>query len=200
MNKISTILIASTLAFGSVTISAQASSDEFDIRSRTAASKAATGDFLKRLGGTLKREMKAGGPQAAIKVCRDVAPAIASDISLKNGWQVTRVSNRARNSMLALPDAWEQSVLKDFEERAAKGEKYSDMFQAEVVEEPNGKSFRYMKAIGTKPICLTCHGSKTEIPETVQAQLEILYPFDQATAYKVGDLRGAVSIKQPLKN
>lgn len=199
MNKTSKILIASTLALGSTTIIAQASSDEIDIQSRTAASKAATGDFLKRLGSTLKREMKTSGPQAAIKVCRDEAPGIASDISLKNGWQVTRVSNKARNSMLALPDTWEQTVLKDFEERAKKGEKYSEMFQAEVVDEPTGKSFRYMKAIGTKPMCLTCHGSATDIPETVQSQLKNLYPFDKATAYKAGDLRGAVSIKQPLK-
>jgi len=200
MNKISKILIASTLTFGSVAIIGQANSSEADIESRTAASKAATGDFLKRLGKTLKSEMQAGGPQAAIKVCRDEAPSIASDISLKNGWQVTRVSSKARNSMLALPDAWEQTVLQDFKKRAANGEKYSEMFMAEVVDEPTGKSFRYMKAIGTKPMCLSCHGDGNQIPETVQAQLKDAYPHDQATGYKAGDLRGAVSIRQPLNN
>jgi hypothetical protein len=197
MKQVSSLLVASTLAFGSISI-AYADSSVTDIESRTASSKVETGAFLKRLGGTLKSEMKAGGPEAAVKVCQEVAPNIANDISLKNGWQVTRVSSKPRNSMMALPDAWEQTALQDFEKRAAKGEKYKDMFKAEVVNEPAGKSFRYMKAIGVAPQCLSCHGSPEQIPQKLQAQFKDLYPHDMATGYKVGDLRGAVSIKQPL--
>jgi hypothetical protein len=55
-----------------------------------------------------------------------------------------------------------------------------------------------MKAIGVAPQCLVCHGSAEQIPETVRAELQTLYPHDRATGYKPGDLRGAVSIKQPL--
>ena len=199
MKKVSNLLIASTLIIGSASI-AYADSSISDIEARTAASKSATGTFLKKLGGTLKSEMKSAGPEAAVKVCQEVAPNIANDISLKNGWQVTRVSSKPRNSMMALPDAWEQTVLQDFEKRAAKGEKYKNMFKAEVVDEPAGKSFRFMKAIGVAPQCLSCHGSSEKIPQKLQAQFKELYPHDMATGYKVGDLRGAVSIKQPLKN
>lgn len=199
MKQITNLLVASSLAIGSVSIT-YADTNVTDIESRTAASKAATGTFLKRLGGTLKSEMKTGGPEAAVKVCQEVAPNIANEISLKNGWQVTRVSAKPRNSMMALPDAWEQTALQDFEKRAAKGEKYKDMFKAEVVNEPAGKSFRFMKAIGVAPQCLSCHGSSDQIPQKLQAQFKSLYPHDMATGYKVGDLRGAVSIKQPLKN
>ncbi len=197
MQKILSILIAIALLFGHTPITIAA--EDTDTQARIDAAKAATGDFLKRLGGTLKSEMKSNGPESAIKVCREVAPQIASDISLKNGWQVTRISSKPRNSMMAMPDSWEQTVLRDFEQRAVKGEKMETMFHAEVVEEPAGKSLRYMKTIGTAPMCLSCHGSAEQIPASVQAKINSLYPHDKATGYKAGDLRGAVSIKQPLK-
>jgi hypothetical protein len=133
-----------------------------------------------------------------MKVCRDVAPNIANDISLEKGWRVVRVGTRARNTMLGLPDVWEQKVLQDFERRVAAGEKFDTMTYSEVVEEPAGKSLRFMKAIGVAPQCLVCHGSEEQIAEPVRERLKTLYPHDRAVNYRPGDLRGAVSIKQPL--
>lgn len=176
-----------------------ASGNDADIEARVAAARQTTGEFVKQLGGTMKQEMMSGGPVAAMKVCRDEAPRIANDVSLQKGWKVTRVGTRVRNPMLGMPDAWEQGVLQTFEERAAKGEELKDMAWFEVVEEPAGKSLRFMKAIGVAPQCLVCHGSKEQIAEPVRTQLETLYPYDKAVNYKIGDLRGAVSIKQPLQ-
>ena len=68
----------------------------------------------------------------------------------------------------------------------------------EVVEEPSGKSLRFMKAIGLAPQCVVCHGSPDQIPDSVRAELDAMYPHDRAVNYRPGDLRGAVSIKQPL--
>lgn len=196
MKGISSALLASALLIGYTPITL--ASDDTDTQNRINAAKAATNDFVKRLGGTLKSEMKKNGPESAITVCRDIAPKIAGDISLKNGWQVTRVSSKPRNTMLGLPDSWEQTVLRDFEKRRANGEKLKTMYFAEVVKEPEGESLRYMKAIGTAPVCLSCHGNSEQISETVQAKINSLYPHDKATGYKAGELRGAVSIKQPL--
>ncbi len=197
MKIISTFILASTILIGYTPVT---QATDTDTQIRIEAAQTATGEFLKRLGGTLKSEMKNNGPESAITVCRDIAPEIASDISLKNGWQVSRVSSKARNSMMAIPDSWEQTVLRDFEKRAANGEKLKTMFHAEVVEEPAGKSLRYMKAIGTAPLCLSCHGSSEQIPANVQAKLDAFYPHDKATGYKAGELRGAVSIKQPIND
>lgn len=174
--------------------------DKADIQARVAAAKQTTAEFIQQLGGTMKKEMQAGGPVAAMKVCQDAAPRIANKISLEKGWKVTRVGTRVRNPMLGLPDAWEQKVLNTFEKRAAKGEKFKDMAYFEVVEEPAGKSLRFMKAIGVAQQCLVCHGPSEQINEPIRSQLEKLYPHDRALGYKVGDLRGAVSIKQPLEN
>lgn len=198
--KNSRLWVAVALAVAGATMVTLAISDtnEADVQARVAEAKAVTGDFLKQLGGAMKKEMKAGGPAAAMKVCRDVAPDIANDMSLKHGWKVTRVGTRTRNTMLGLPDVWEQGVLKDFEKRAVQGEKFDTMNYYEVVDEPTGKSLRFMKAIGLAPQCVACHGSAEQIAEPVRAELQSLYPHDRATGYKPGDLRGAVSIKQPL--
>ncbi|MGA7802115.1 MAG: DUF3365 domain-containing protein [Gammaproteobacteria bacterium] len=169
-----------------------------DMAAREQAARQATMAFLQQLGSTLKQEMKAGGPPEAIKVCRQVAPQLAGDISRENGWRVTRVGTRVRNPLLGMPDAWEQRVLGQFQVRAAKGEPLQTMSFSEQVREPDGLYFRYMKAIGTQPLCLTCHGAPEQIPESVQAVLRSEYPLDRATGYQAGELRGAVSIKQPL--
>ena len=59
---------------------------------------------------------------------------------------------------------------------------------------PDG-SARYMSAIVTQPLCLTCHGS--EIAPEVAAEIARHYPEDQATGFAAGDLRGAFLIEWP---
>ncbi|MDH3673422.1 MAG: DUF3365 domain-containing protein [Gammaproteobacteria bacterium] len=169
-----------------------------DIAKREEGAKRIANAFLKELGGALKREMAKAGPSGAIGVCTDLAPEIANRLSRENGWRVTRVGTRVRNPMIGMPDAWEQQVLAKFGERQRKGESLKDMSYAEIVSEPGAKYFRYMKAIGVRDLCLTCHGAKEQLPDLVQAAFKEHYPFDQATGYKRGDLRGAISIKQPL--
>lgn len=177
-------------------LSSIAAADE--LQQREQAARQATGQFIKQLGGALKKEMANGGPGAAIGVCRDLGPQVAGEISRASGWRVTRVSRKVRNPMLGMPDSWEIKVLQAFEARAGKGEKYADMVFSEVVEEGGTRYFRFMKPIGTKPMCLTCHGDSEQIPQSVQARLDSIYPLDKAVGFRAGDLRGAVSIKQPM--
>lgn len=165
---------------------------------REQAARVAVGEFAKQLGGELKKTMGSEGPAAAIGVCRDVAPQIAGEMSRANGWRVTRVSDKPRNPMLGMPDAWEADALAGFGERAAKGEALKGMSKSEVVSEGGQRYYRYMQAIGAQPMCLTCHGAAEQIPANIKSALAADYPHDPATGYKAGDLRGAFSIKQPL--
>jgi Protein of unknown function (DUF3365) len=169
-----------------------------DSTAREQAARSAVGDFAKRLGGELKKTMGAEGPAAAISVCRDVAPKIAGELSRSNGWRVTRVSTKPRNPMLGMADAWELKVLAQFAMRAGRGEPLQKMSFSEVVSESGQKYFRYMQAIGIQPICLTCHGAAGQLPESIKTALKADYPYDLATGYQVGELRGAFSIKQPV--
>lgn len=189
--------LIATLIAGSVFVVTGATAAD-DLAVREMAARAAAGSFVQKLGGALKEEMQKGGPDHAIMVCRDLAPQIAGELSRANGWRVTRVGTRVRNPMLGLADDWESKVLADFMARAAEGEKYPDMAFGEVVEIGGAKHYRFMKAIPVQEACLKCHGSAEQIPDSVKAKLASAYPHDRATGYQVGDLRGAVSIIQPL--
>ncbi|MHA7833445.1 MAG: Tll0287-like domain-containing protein [Algiphilus sp.] len=151
--------------------------------------------FASSLQGELQRAMQSGGPVEAIRVCRDVAPAIAAELSRATGWQVKRVSLKVRNPAIGLPDAWEQAQLQQFEERLAGGAALP-LRHFERVEEPVGEASRYMQAIPTKPACLACHGAAEAQPAALRAALEAEYPYDAAIGYQAGMLRGAFSLKR----
>ncbi|MCM2303343.1 MAG: DUF3365 domain-containing protein [Elusimicrobia bacterium] len=191
MRKTPFLLASLLLAAGAVAAAAE-DLDRFQEESRKVVTELAA-----RLGGELQKEMKAGGPASAIGVCRDAAPAIAAELSRKTGWKVSRVSLKTRNPALGLPDAWEQKVLADFAKRMEKG-KSADLEHAEVVEEPQGRFYRYMKAIPTQGACLRCHGTDADVPRDVRDALKSSYPHDRAAGYTLGQIRGGFSIKRPL--
>ncbi len=161
-------------------------------------SRKATQELFQQIGAGLNKTLSASGPVAAISVCGELAPKIANQMSLKSGWKITRVGTRVRNPMIGSPDAWEQSTLAEFEKRHKAGEKLDSMEFSQIVDEPGGKSYRYMKAIGMRAMCLSCHGETADIPESVKATLTREYPHDKATGYQEGQLRGAFSIKRAL--
>lgn len=153
-------------------------------------------ELIKELGSALQEQMKTAGQEAAINVCADLAPRIVNRVSREKGWRVTRVGTRVRNPLLGMPDQWEQGVLADFKQKAISGEAFESMSFSEVVDELDGRYFRYMKPLTVKPVCLACHGDPAQIPGVIRE----MYPHDMATGYQTGDLRGAVSIKRPLKD
>ncbi|HPE60770.1 MAG TPA: DUF3365 domain-containing protein [Thiolinea sp.] len=148
------------------------------------------------LGGTLKGElqaaMKAGGPVEAIAVCNIRAPEIASTVSAEKGLSIKRVSLKSRNPDTGVPNTWQQAVLEDFETRKAAGEAPDQLAYAEVVDQ----EFRFMKAIPTERLCLTCHG--TGLATDISTKISELYPEDKATGYQEGDLRGAFVVVKTL--
>ena len=166
-----------------------------DLAARVDASREAIKSFAGALQEQLMRAMADGGPTTAIEVCNVAAPEIALTASVARDWSVGRTSLKLRNPDNA-PDAWEVAVLHDFEARNAAGEDPATLDHAEIVVSDDQRTFRYMKAIGTQPLCTLCHG--TNIAPEVIARLDALYPDDQARGFAVGDIRGAFSIIQPV--
>ena len=164
------------------------------LASREQQSKLLVKEFMVQLKGELQNAMKSGGPLNAIDVCNKTAPAIAKSLSKKHGWKVARTSLKARNSSNS-PDVWEAKVLNAFEARKSKGESVKPMAYSEAVEVKGRKYFRFMKAIPTAEVCLKCHGDN--IAPEITAKLKEKYPDDQATGFKLGDIRGAFTIIQP---
>jgi hypothetical protein len=151
--------------------------------------------FMGDLKGELVKSMKKSGPVEAISTCNTVAPNLAEAHSQMSGWEVGRTSLKLRNQDNA-PDAWEEAVLKEFEHRKSAGEDPMKLLKAEIVQEGERKVFRMMKAIPTAEACTKCHGES--IAEPVAAKLDELYPSDKARGYKVGDLRGAFTLKKAM--
>jgi hypothetical protein len=153
-----------------------------------------------RFGDALKKELtaglNAGGPVAAIAVCSDKAPGIADSLAMKEGWSVRRTSLKLRNPDNA-PDAWERAVLERFERDAKSGKAIDSLEVHEIVDENGQRAFRYMKAIGTPALCISCHGGS--IDDAVTAALDERYPRDQARGFGVGDVRGAFSVRARLR-
>lgn len=152
--------------------------------------------IVKQFGGTLKPLLKEalneGGVKAAIEVCSVKAPKIANELTLSSQWQVRRVSLKTRNTHSATPDTWENMTLKEFDQRQQQGEKAKTIAKAEIV---NGE-FRFMKAQGVEPLCLSCHGS--ELSSEAKLALKQYYPDDKATGYSLGEIRGAFSLAKKL--
>ncbi|MGB5622288.1 MAG: PQQ-dependent dehydrogenase, methanol/ethanol family [Gammaproteobacteria bacterium] len=162
---------------------------------RTQASREAIQEFAQSLKGELQSAMQSGGPVEAMDACKVKAPQIAAGISAQKGWRVGRTSLKTRNPGNA-PDAWERGVLEQFEARKAAGEAPELIDYAEIVDDQGNRQFRYMKAIPTQEICLTCHG--TQIAAPVVDKIDNLYPEDQARGFETGDLRGAFTVTQPM--
>jgi Protein of unknown function (DUF3365) len=153
------------------------------------------GSLIQQLGGELKQVLGTQGPEAAISVCKEKAPAIAASLSKSSGFEVTRVSPKNRNPKGA-PDAWEAQAQAALEKRLASGEKPESLETWQVVKTAGGKEFRYAKALVAQPLCLTCHGE--QIAEGIKARVAAEYPDDKATGYAAGMVRGIVSIKRAL--
>ena len=158
-------------------------------------SRSAARSLSGALMGALAKAMAEGGPKSAVSVCRDAAPAIARRVSEETGLRVGRTSRRVRNPANA-PDDWERGALEALEARAQKGEDVASLEVHGVVEEGGRRVFRYMKAIPTGDLCLTCHGPDVDarLLETIRKN----YPGDAATGFRKGDLRGAVTIRKDL--
>ncbi len=142
-------------------------------------------------------EIDKGSYHGAIAACNDKAPKMAAAASQNTGWAIRRVSLKNRNPK-AVPDAWEQAALEDFDRRRAAGENAAMMEKAEIVTEGDKRTLRYIKALPTQKLCLNCHGSGDQMAAEAKAKLAELYPNDKATGYSEGQVRGALTVKRPL--
>lgn len=176
--------------------SEQSAAPAVDRQALTAEADAMIERFATDLKARLQAGMKQGGPVAAIEGCKVEAPKIAASVSAESDWEVARTSLKVRNRDNA-PDPWEAAVLGSFEARKADGVPVSELTRFAVVDEgPNGPVVRYMRAIPTQPLCVSCHGAK--LAPAVAEKLDELYPEDEARGFEVGDMRGAFTLHKPL--
>ncbi len=108
---------------------------------------------------------------------------ISQRFSQNNPLQIilATVSDRARNPK-NLADAEEQKAIAFFKQNP-KEEFY---FNAQ-----NNDLYQYASALRVTPVCLECHGAQEKAPLYIQER------YDAAYDYKLGDVRGIISIQIP---
>ncbi|HMO14602.1 MAG TPA: DUF3365 domain-containing protein [Pirellulaceae bacterium] len=144
---------------------------------------AARDGMFDRLSSRLMEAMTAGGPASAIQICSREAPEIADAISQEFQVRIGRTSDKLRNSSNE-PPQWAKSELRD------------RPTEPRFLELPDNQVGALLP-IFLKPTCLLCHGSTHTLLPEVKQQLAMLYPSDQATGYREGDLRGWFWVEVP---
>lgn len=183
-------LIAAAL----ILVATQSSADDAALLAET---KKTALEIPPKLLTMLQEEIGKGNFDGAIAACREKAPKMAAAASQTTGWEIRRVSLKNRNPK-AIPDSWERAALEDFDRRAATGENPATLEKAEIVSADGKRTLRYMKALPTQQLCLSCHGKQDQLAQNVKLRLSELYPNDQAVGYVEGQIRGALTVKRPL--
>lgn len=150
--------------------------------------------LAKELKGALTQALQVS-PESAIAVCNERAPEIAAKISAENNVQIGRTALRVR-SPANRATAWQEEILNEFKQRATAGEPLTNMEYSATVQQDGVTEHRYMKAIATDPLCVTCHGQ--QLAPALRAAITAKYPADAATGFDVGDLRGAIYVVRRL--
>ena len=155
-------------------------------------------EFMKDLKGVLISQIQTNGVLQAVSVCSDTAQVLTNDFGVQKGVYIKRISFKNRNEN-NLPDDFEKKVLSKFELLHQNKELTSETEHAEIVEEGEFKYLRYLKPILIQAECLNCHGSETDIIPEVKQLIAQEYTGDKAVGYKIGDFRGAVSLKKAIE-
>ncbi len=148
--------------------------------------------LVANLGTQLKAAMEAGGPMAAVGVCKNIAMPLTDATSESfEGLSIRRTSLKVRNPQNA-PDALDRQVLERLQAQAAAGKLSPDGF----METPaSGGAPRFYKPLIVQELCLNCHGSHETMKPELVTLLEKEYAEDQAHGYQAGDFRGVIRVE-----
>jgi len=120
-------------------------------------------------------------------------PALAtrelSNLSrIEYGWTFRVVSDRYMAPQ-DKPDKWESIAIKEIKKKMRNG-------QGDEYWGWDGNKFRFAKAIKVKKGCLKCHGTPDQIDPVLLKAMKAKYGdnVERAINYKVGDLRGIISV------
>ena len=169
-----------------------------DLASLTAETKKTVLPVVPQVVAAMQEAVAEKGVAEAIPVCKEQAPALIQAKRKETGWDIRRVSLKARNAERATPDLWEVRQLVDFNIRASNGEKPEKLEVSEIVQIDGKPVLRYMKALPVGDVCLKCHGPAESLDAGLKAKLKESYPHDQAVGYNKGEIRGALTVKRPL--
>jgi hypothetical protein len=148
------------------------------------------------LSSNLQSAIQQGGVSKALPFCSLAASPLTAGMAGKHGVTLRRVTHKARNPA-GKADAVELGILQQF--RDALVATPTNPPPPIVTNLTDGTATFFAPIVLNNELCLKCHGEpgKDIHPENV-AVIQRLYPQDEATGFKLGELRGAWRIDFPL--
>lgn len=139
----------------------------------------------------LKEKLPRDGPVVLMRSCHLWTVAAAYTLERQEGVAAGRTSDRLRNPKNA-PRAWAAPIVEQYGGRRAHD---VDGFVVDL-----GDRVGVMRPIVFQQApCGACHGPVKTLDRRVLAELDELYPADQAVGYRQGDLRGWFWVEVPKK-
>jgi len=135
-------------------------------------------------------------PSGAVRICAEVAQDRTARHA-RDGIYVRRVSQRVRNQANR-PDAIELQKLEQLEALHQQRKLPTELVEVQANSDGT-RQLHYLRPIVILERCLACHGPRDKMQPEVRELLSRRYPDDRAVDYRVGDFRGAVSVRVPLE-
>ncbi len=142
------------------------------------------------LNSRLGKAIADAGLTNAVEFCSVHGITFTTSVGVTNQVVLRRVTHRPRNPQNRA-DTNELAVIRQFEAELSKGATPKPIVAANKPD-----SFTYYAPIVLKlPLCLRCHGEPgADIKPDVLGQIKKTYPADEATGFKLGQLRGLWSV------
>jgi len=142
----------------------------------------------------LMSSIQTGGIGYAVGYCNEEAQKLMDSMSQVKGVKIRRTTLNVRNPN-DVPDAFEREALLVIKESLTLGQSLHP-----ILKKLDEKTIAYFHPILIdNPVCLNCHGVVgVNVDSTLFKTIKELYPNDNATGYKMGDLRGMWSVRFTL--
>ena len=148
--------------------------------------KSAAQAAFERLSGELGAAIAEGGPTHAIPICSEKAGELTGEVAAAKGVTMVRLSDKPRNpGQRATGD--DLAALEAMREKPA----------PQLVRRDDGSAVVRLPIVLGNPLCLKCHGGADDIDAGTLSVLNERYPADEATGYRLDELRGIWRIEVP---
>jgi Protein of unknown function (DUF3365) len=129
----------------------------------------------------LKRKLAEGGPTFAANSCHINVQGLVQHLGLREGIVAGRTSDRLRNP-LNKPRPWAAALV---QANAGRNVRDVDGFVVDL-----GNVVGVLRPIAEQRMCSACHGAQRQIDPAVRAAIARRFPFDRATGFNEGEIRG----------
>ena len=168
-----------------------ASEKPFDEAAAVEKGRAIANTSFQTLMAQVTAAMQEGGPTHAVAYCNLQALPLVDSLSSVEGVRIKRTSDRIR-APHDRPDADERRALEHYMQMVEQGGDTTSPVVWLL-----GDSVAYYQPIFiVSPNCLKCHGTPgKELDPAAHAEIQRLYPEDEAIGYSEGEFRGLWSIR-----